>query len=58
VVKITDNGRGMPAQESVLGNGLKNMQKRVAESGGSIAITTGKDSRGVMLKIYYPLNIT
>lgn len=58
VVTITDNGRGMPVQESVLGNGLKNMQKRVAESGGSIAITTGKDGRGVVLKIAYPLNIT
>ncbi len=57
-VKIADNGHGMPAGKSVLGNGLKNIEKRVAENGGRLTITTGSYGQGVGLEIEYPLCIT
>ncbi len=57
-VKIADNGRGISEHKSVLGNGLKNIKKRVAESGGQVTITTGDGNKGVALLIDYPLNIT
>ncbi len=57
-VEIADNGRGMPAGKSVLGNGLKNIEKRVAENGGHLTITTSSYGQGVGLEIEYPLRIT
>lgn len=54
---LTDNGCGMPADISILGNGLKNIEKRVAETCGTLTITTGPGNCGVQLMAEYKLRI-
>ena len=55
---IADNGKGLPHTQTGLGNGLKSMEKRVAELGGSIQ-TQSVDGKGLTISLYCPLpNIT
>ncbi|HYD92203.1 MAG TPA: sensor histidine kinase, partial [Flavobacterium sp.] len=39
-IKIEDNGNGFNTEDAGLGNGLNNIKKRVAESGGELAVIT------------------
>jgi signal transduction histidine kinase len=54
-ISIQDNGKGMPETTSVLGNGIRNIEKRVEAIGGTLAIQTTPD-HGVTLNIQVPLN--
>ena len=54
-ISIQDNGKGMPATTSVLGNGIRNIEKRVEAIGGTLVIQTSPD-HGVTLNIQVPLN--
>jgi len=48
-IKITDNGIGFDLNEISYGFGLENMQKRIAESGGTLHISAAK-GKGTELK--------
>jgi signal transduction histidine kinase len=50
-IKINDNGKGFDLSEISYGFGLENMQKRIAESGGTLHITSEK-GKGTQLKAY------
>ena len=50
-IKITDNGIGLPEKKSPKGNGLNNMQKRIAAIGGKI---TFESNGGTTLIIEVP----
>jgi len=54
-ISIQDNGKGMPATTSVLGNGIRNIEKRVEAIGGTLVIQT-TPGHGVTLNIQVPLN--
>lgn len=41
-LKVTDDGKGMPAQMASLGNGLSNMKIRVESFGGNISLEGGE----------------
>ncbi|MFN8287658.1 MAG: histidine kinase [Chitinophagales bacterium] len=58
LLQILDNGKGNPHTETVLGNGMKTIKKRIAESGGTVE-TSSPASGGFILTVYCPLsNIT
>lgn len=40
IIRIKDNGKGFDADASTFGNGLSNIRKRVADSGGGLAIVS------------------
>lgn len=52
MIEIKDNGIGISAQ-NYFGNGLKNLQKRVEEMNGTIAIESDK---GLSTRIFIPLS--
>lgn len=49
-IDVRDDGKGFVVGEHRTGNGLHNIQERMAESGGSVAIETtpGKGTRVVL----------
>lgn len=53
-VEITDNGTGFKQPDSVLGNGLKNMQRRMAQIGGKLQLVDLKGA-GVSVLLECPL---
>lgn len=42
-ITIKDNGKGFDASDAGLGNGLANIRKRVADSGGELALVSSPD---------------
>lgn len=52
IVSITDNGKGIMEDKKGEGNGLLNMQKRVALLNGSLSMKT---EHGVIIEFYIPL---
>lgn len=54
VITVKDNGKGIPADilQNGTGNGLRNMQQRVKEMGGSLAI---KNHEGTTVQFNLPL---
>ena len=52
-IKIKDDGKGIDEkQASILGNGLKNMQKRMNDIGGQFSV---KDNLGTEITLLYPM---
>jgi two-component system, NarL family, sensor kinase len=45
-MRITDNGRGLPAQQSSQGLGLRNMQERIEQLDGTLRITSPRGAQG------------
>lgn len=57
-LQITDNGKGNPHKETILGNGMKTIKKRMAEN-GAVVETSSPAAGGFTLSVYCPLsNIT
>lgn len=53
-VEIADDGRGFDKEKVTMGNGIYNMQKRVAELKGSFVIETA-EGKGTLLRVQVPL---
>jgi len=51
IMEIRDNGKGFDLQNANLGNGLKNMELRCKESGGSIKIESGENGTAIMCSL-------
>jgi PAS domain S-box-containing protein len=55
-LSVCDDGCGMnPEQATNGGLGLRSMQERAAQLGGSLAVTTGAAGRGVAVRLCVPL---
>lgn len=50
-ITISDNGSGFSPETVANGNGIANMQKRIAECGGSFAITSNNDGTTVAISL-------
>lgn len=53
-VTVSDNGNGFVAENSPAGNGIANMNKRIADVGGSVEIKTGPSGTTVSLRMAQP----
>jgi signal transduction histidine kinase len=51
-IQVADNGQGLPAEQTTYGNGLRNMEKRMENLGGSLSITS---EQGTRVSLQYPL---
>ena len=57
-VLLEDDGRGLPPEaEQSLGNGLRNMQRRMQEVGGTAVWGIGQDGHGTQLLLRMPLTV-
>jgi signal transduction histidine kinase len=52
VIRISDNGKGFNPETEVLGNGINNMKKRIAEAEGQLTIVSSADG-GTEIKILF-----
>lgn len=52
IIRITDNGKGFDAAAPRFGNGLANMKKRMAESGGEVFISS-EINEGTEIKVQF-----
>ncbi|MFA6980342.1 MAG: sensor histidine kinase [Ignavibacteriaceae bacterium] len=50
-MEISDNGKGFDPQNANLGNGLKNMETRCKESGGSFEIQSGENGTTIQCSV-------
>jgi signal transduction histidine kinase len=53
-LRVSDNGKGLPACESGAGNGLLNMQARARTLGGEVSVTSAA-GRGTTIALRIPL---
>ena len=58
-LSISDDGQGFDTGDNSMGNGLKNMEKRVKEINGDLAIDSAKDKGTIVLffNLYSSLNL-
>lgn len=58
-IVVADDGTGLPEQAAQgMGNGLRNMHRRMQEVGGSLHVGTGEDDRGTRLVLRLSLTDT
>ncbi len=50
VIKVWDNGTGVNLESAKRGNGFRNMKTRSDQLGAELAISSGKDNKGVCIK--------
>jgi signal transduction histidine kinase len=56
VIQISDNGKGFDEKEIEFGNGLRNMQNRAIEMGGTCEIKSEKD-KGTVVRLRLPISL-
>jgi signal transduction histidine kinase len=54
-VVIADNGRGFDTTKATPGNGIVNMQKRMADAGGSLSIASSP-GKGTTITLHIPFD--
>ncbi len=55
-MRITDNGRGLPAEQNRLGMGLRNMQERIEQLDGNLRILSSQGTQnGTVVEASLPL---
>lgn len=56
-LRITDNGRGMPADQDRQGLGLRNMQERIEQLDGTLRILSSRGAQsGTVIEVNVPLS--
>jgi two-component system, NarL family, sensor kinase len=56
-MRISDNGRGLPAEQNRQGLGLRNMQERIEQLDGTLLITSSRGHQtGTVIEVRVPLS--